>query len=313
LSKKLKNFCRGGRGFRMSGARRGAALKKFFEKLLLILRDIKIQHTVFALPFALMSAFLAAAGAPAWDKLFWILMAMFGARSAAMAFNRIVDARFDKLNPRTRNRALPSGRIGLGAYLAFLAGSAALLVLAAAMLNRLALWLSPLALAMVFFYSLTKRFTSYSHVFLGIALAVAPVGAWVAVREEISLVSLVLGTVVVFWLVGFDIIYSCQDVESDERTRLYSLPRKFGVARALTLAGLSHAAMVLFLLVLYAFSPLLGKLYLLGVFLTAGLLAYEHSLVTGDDLSRVNVAFFNVNGCISLLLMAAVAADCVWI
>lgn len=296
----------------MRAGRRGGCLEKFFEKLRVVLSDIQIQHTVFALPFALISAFLAAEGMPDSRKLFWIVVAMFGARSSAMAFNRIVDARFDKLNPRTRGRALPSGKIDFGPYLVFLIVSAALLVFASAMLNRLALLLSPLALAIILSYSLTKRFTSYSHVFLGIALSIAPVGAWVAIREEISLVSLVLGVAVVFWLIGFDIIYSCQDVESDERARLYSIPRKFGVGRALTLAWMSHVAMVIFLLVLYAFSPLLGNLYLLGVFLTVGLLTYEHALVKSGDLSKINMAFFNVNGCISLLLMVLVIVDCLW-
>ncbi|MBI4384350.1 MAG: UbiA family prenyltransferase [Nitrospinae bacterium] len=286
-------------------------MDEFFSKLKIIFADIKIQHTVFALPFAVMGAFMASDGFPALDKLGWILVAMFGARSAAMAFNRIVDARFDKANPRTRGRALPAGKVAPFHYWVFLVFSSALLAFASAMLNRLALMLSPVALALVFFYSLTKRFTSLSHLFLGLALSAAPVGAWVAIREEISLSSLVLGAAVVFWLAGFDIIYSCQDEEFDRKNRLHSVPQRFGVPRALQMAGLAHLTMVMFLLALF-FMQALGKVYLAGALLTAGLLAYEHSLVKGGDLSKVNVAFFNVNGCISILLMVFTIVDRVW-
>ncbi|MFQ5451865.1 MAG: UbiA-like polyprenyltransferase [Nitrospinaceae bacterium] len=282
------------------------------EKLGIILADIKLQHTVFALPFAIMSAFLAAGGVPEGEKLFWIVVAMVGARSSAMAFNRIVDARFDASNPRTRGRALPSGKIRAGQYVVFLVASSVLFIVASGMLNRLALYLSPLALAIVFFYSLTKRFTAYSHFFLGLALSVAPVGAWVAIREEISPLSLILGAAVVFWLIGFDIIYACLDVGPDTETGLYSIPRRFGVERALSLAKAAHAIMILFLLALLV-SPDLGGVYLSGVAIVAGLLGYEHSLVSHEDLSRVNVAFFNVNGWISLLLMTLMIGDCVWV
>ncbi len=282
------------------------------QKLGVILADIKLPHTVFALPFAIMSAFLAAGGMPETETLIWILVAMVGARSAAMAFNRIVDARLDAANPRTRDRALPAGRVGYLGYGVFLVAASALLVVAAAMLNRLALLLSPVALAIVFFYSFTKRFTAYSHFWLGLALAVAPVGAWVAVREEIALGSLVLGAAVVFWLVGFDIIYACLDVDSDTRNRLHSIPQRFGVAPALKISFAAHAVMVAFLLGLSAL-PILGPLYLAGVAGVAGLLLYEHSLVNPNDLSKVNLAFFNVNGGISLFLMVVVIADCVWV
>ena len=293
--------------------------KKFLElcmdfpgKLKIIFSDIKIQHTVFALPFAMMSAFIAAEGLPKWETLLWILVAMFGARNAAMAFNRMADIQIDRLNPRTRNRALPSGKVTFRQYWGFLVASTALFVLAAYMLNRLAFYLSPVALVIVFGYSFAKRFTPYSHLWLGIAISIAPVGAWVAVREEISLVSLVLGAAVVFWLVGFDIIYSCMDVESDSKNKLYSIPQRFGVERALQLAFLSHGAMLLFLLGLL-FVPVLGWLYLAGVVLVVGLLGYEHSLVRPNDLSRVNIAFFNINGGISVLLMLFVIADCLWV
>ncbi len=282
-------------------------------KLAIIFSDIKIQHTVFALPFAVMSAFLAAGGMPEIKKLLWIIVCMLGARSAAMAFNRIVDARFDKENPRTRDRALPSGKINVGNYAVFLVASSALFIFSAWMLNSLAFYLSPVALVIVFFYSLTKRFTAFSHFWLGLAISIAPVGAWVAIREEISFTSLLLGAAVVFWLIGFDILYSCMDIEADRINRLHSIPQRFGIETALKMALASHAVMVVFLLVLLEPTVLLGWVYLAGVALVAGLLAYEHSLIKKDDLSKVNMAFFNVNGIISIGLMAFVIVDCVWV
>jgi 4-hydroxybenzoate polyprenyltransferase len=280
--------------------------------LAIIFSDIKIQHTVFALPFAVMSAFLAAGGMPKVEQLIWIVVCMVGARSAAMAFNRIVDARFDAKNPRTRERALPSGQVGIGIYLAFLIASSILFIFSAWMLNQLAFCLSPVALVIVFFYSLTKRFTAFSHFWLGLAISIAPIGAWVAIREEISFISLLLGAAVVFWLVGFDILYSCMDVDVDRVNRLHSIPQRFGVAMALKMAWASHAVMVVFLLILLEFTVLLGPIYLAGVVLVAGLLIYEHSLVKKDDLSNVNMAFFNVNGIISIGLMVFVVVDCIW-
>ena len=282
-------------------------------KLAIIFSDIKIQHTVFALPFAVMSAFLSAGGLPETEKLLWIIVCMVGARSAAMAFNRIVDARFDKENPRTQDRALPSGKINAGNYAVFLIASSALFVFAAWMLNSLAFYLSPVALAIVFFYSLTKRFTAFSHFWLGLAISIAPVGAWVAIREEISFTSLLLGAAVICWLIGFDILYACLDIEADRANRLHSIPERFGIETALKMAFASHAVMVVFLLVLLEPTVLLGWVYLAGVALVAGLLAYEHSLIKKDDLSKVNMAFFNVNGIISIGLMAFVIVDCVWV
>ena len=282
------------------------------EKLKFILSDIKIQHTIFALPFAVMSAFLAAEGVPSIRSLFWIVIAMVGARSSAMAFNRIIDAKYDKTNPRTQNRALPAGKVVSSQYWVFLVVASIIFIIASGMLNQLALMLSPLALAIAFFNSVTKRFTSFSHFFLGMALSVAPVGAWVAIREEISFASLVLGTAVVFWLIGFDIIYSCQDVEIDQNSGLHSIPVKLGVKNALRLAAFSHAIMIVILLGL-SYLPLLGTLYIAGVLVVTGLLVYEHSLVKWDDLSKVNIAFFNVNGLIGAALMVTVAVDCVWL
>ena len=281
--------------------------------LAIIFSDIKIQHTVFALPFAVMSAFLAAGGMPEVEQLIWIVVCMVGARSAAMAFNRIVDARFDAKNPRTRERALPSGQVSIRSYWAFLIASSILFVFSAWMLNPLAFYLSSVALVIVFFYSLTKRFTAFSHFWLGLAISIAPVGAWVAIREEISFISLLLGAAVVFWLIGFDILYSCMDVDADRVSRLHSIPQRFGVEMALKVAWVSHAVMVVFLLILLESMVLLGPVYLAGVVLVAGLLIYEHSLVKKDDLSNVNMAFFNVNGIISIGLMVFVIVDCVWV
>ena len=284
-----------------------------FTKLSIILSDIKIEHTVFALPFALMSAFLAAGGLPEMKKLVWILVCMVGARSAAMAFNRIVDARYDAMNPRTCERAIPSGKVSFSSYWTFLVLSSVLFVFSAWMLNKLAFYLSPVALIIVFFYSLTKRFTAFSHFWLGLAISIAPVGAWVAIREEISFTSLLLGAAVIFWLIGFDILYACMDIEADRANRLHSIPERFGIETALKMAFASHAVMVVFLLVLLEPTVLLGWVYLAGVALVAGLLVYEHSLIKKDDLSKVNMAFFNVNGIISIGLMAFVIVDCVWV
>ena len=283
----------------------------FFKNIKIIFTDIKIAHTVFALPFAVMSTFLAAEGMPSLGKLIWILIAMFGARNGAMAFNRIVDAKIDRLNPRTKDRALPARKSTAKQYWVFLILSSFVFLFSAYMLNSLAFALSPVALVIVFGYSFAIRFTSLSHLWLGVAISIAPVGAWVAVREEISIESLVLGTAVVFWLVGFDIIYSCRDVDSDRSNNLHSIPQKFGVRTALRLAFSSHCMMILFLILLL-FIPALGWVYFFGVILTAGLLFYEHSLVREDDLLLVNVAFFNINGIISVLLMLFVIVDCTW-
>lgn len=273
-----------------------------------ILDDIKIQHTVFAMPFAVMSAFIAAGGTPSPGALGLIVVAMVFARSAAMAFNRLVDASYDEKNPRTKGRAIPAGMASRGHYVFFIAASSVAFILVCSQINRLSLILSPVALLIVFFYSYTKRFTAYSHFFLGLALALAPLGAWIAVREEISAAPLVLGGAVVFWLAGLDAIYSLQDVEFDRAHGLNSIPQRFGVRRALALSALFHALMVALLFTLPLISSL-SWIYGAGAALTAGLLLYEHSLVRPDDLSKVNVAFFNVNGLISVGLMMFTIAD----
>lgn len=262
-------------------------------------RMIKLSHSVFALPFALSAAVLAAGGAPPLRQVVWILVAMVGARSAAMGFNRLADHELDARNPRTAGRELPAGRLSRREVWAFVAVSAAALVLAAAMLNPLCLALSPVALAIVFGYSYTKRFTAFSHGFLGLALAIAPVGAWLAVRGAFAWPPVVLGLAVLLWVAGFDTIYACQDAAHDRAVGLRSLPARWGIRTALVAARLLHAGAVALLAALFALVPL-HPLYLAGVAAVAGLLAYEHSLVRHDDLSRVDAAFFTVNGWISV-------------
>ncbi|MFQ5559871.1 MAG: UbiA-like polyprenyltransferase [Nitrospinota bacterium] len=271
------------------------------SKLRVILDDIKIQHTLFSLPFAVLSAFLAAEGIPDPLCFFWIIVALTGARSAAMVFNRMVDKEYDRENPRTTGRGLPSGGAGLKEYGLFLLGSVALFEFSCYMLNPLAFWLSPFCLFILFFYSFTKRFTVYSHFALGLALGIAPVGAWVAVKEEISVISIILMLAVVFWLAGLDIIYSCQDEKFDRGAGLYSIPARFGLKQALLISSRLHIVMIGFMILLFFLTPL-GEIYLLGLLLATLMLLYEHSLVHPDDITRVNVAFFNVNGLISVEL-----------
>jgi 4-hydroxybenzoate polyprenyltransferase len=283
-------------------------MTEFFRKIATILEMIKFSHTVFALPFAVMSAFLAAEGFPSVRQLFWILMCMVGARSAAMSFNRIVDAHHDAQNPRTAQRAIPAGKLTRAETSAFMLVMIALFVFSAYMLNRLAFMLSPLALAIIFGYSYTKRFTNYSHFILGLALAIAPIGAWIAVKEEFHPIALLLGLSVLLWTAGFDLIYACQDIEFDQKARLFSMAKRLGTTGALVLSALLHAAMIgVLCAVLYASQ--LGGVFLCGIVLVSALLIYEHSIVKPHDLSRVNTAFFNVNGAVSLLLMALTIAD----
>ena len=277
-----------------------------------ILKDIKIQHTIFALPFAIMSAFMAADGWPGWRIIILILVAMVFARSAAMAFNRIVDARYDINNPRTKSRALPSGLVRKSDYIFFTIACSAGFVATCWMINELAFHLSIPALIIVFFYSFTKRFTAYSHFFLGLALAIAPVGAWVAVREEIGVEAVILGAAVIFWLAGLDIIYACQDVDYDKEMRLHSIPGKLGAPLALKLSAIFHLVMVV-LLCLVSYVAGVSWLFLSGVVFTALMLLYEHSLVSPGDLTRVNVAFFNANGIISVGLMIFVILDVIFL
>ncbi|MDT7602007.1 MAG: 4-hydroxybenzoate polyprenyltransferase [Acidobacteriota bacterium] len=266
------------------------------------LEMIKIEHTLFALPFALLGAALAARGLPSAWQLAWITAAMVGARSAAMAFNRIADRELDAANPRTRSRAIPAGLLSVRFAWAFTISAAALFFLASAMLNRLTLLLSPVALVSVLLYSYTKRFTSLSHLVLGWCLAIAPTGAWIAVRGEVgSPTPLLLSLVVLLWTAGFDVLYACQDFDFDRRANLRSIPARVGVPAALWLARALHAGAFIALVGLYL-AVGLGWLALAGVIATGVLLVYQHSLVRADDLSRLNAAFFTTNAFVSLIL-----------
>ena len=279
-----------------------------FEGIRLYLRMIKFSHSVFALPFALTSAVIAAGGVPAVDKLFWIIVAMVGARSGAMGLNRLIDRKTDALNPRTRNRELPAGKIKPVDALGFSAISLVLLVYAAYMLNPLCLRLSPLAIAVVVGYSYTKRFTWAAHFVLGLALSLAPLGAWIAIRGVFDLEALPLVLAVLFWLPGFDIIYALMDMKFDKQHGIHSIPARFGIGRSLALARLLH-------LVSWGFLALngmvfdLGAVYWTGLLIAGGLFVYEHSLVRADDLTRLDMAFFNMNGYISVTVFVFTLGD----
>jgi 4-hydroxybenzoate polyprenyltransferase len=279
-----------------------------FTKLRTYLEMIRFAHTVFALPFAFMGAILAADGLPSWRTLWWILVAMVGARSGAMGTNRIADRYLDRLNPRTRDRALPQGRISLGAATGFVVASFAIFLLAAWMLNPLCFALAPLAILIVCGYSYTKRFTVGSHLVLGLSLALAPIGAWIAVRGEIAAPPLVLGLGVLFWVAGFDIVYAFQDVDFDRQAGLFSIPAWLGSAKGLVIAAIFHALTVC---CLAALIPLLrlGPIYGIGLLCGAALLAYEHHLVHRHGLSKLDVAFFNVNGVLSIGMFLATVGD----
>jgi 4-hydroxybenzoate polyprenyltransferase len=273
-----------------------------------LLDMIKFEHTVFALPFALLSLVLAADGIPSPRTLFWVVVAMVGARSTAMAMNRLADRHIDAENPRTRERHLPAGRISVGAARFFALATAALFVFAAWRLNRLAFVLSPVALAVIWSYSWTKRFTWASHLWLGLALALAPIGAWIAVRGRLDALPVVLGLGVVFWVAGFDTIYACQDADFDRRRGLRSLPAWLGTRGALLAARSFHVLMLAtfaFLGVAFGF----GWLYALGVAVAGALVIAQHALVRGPDLRHIDVAFFNVNSMVGVLLMAFGLAD----
>jgi len=266
------------------------------------LEMIKIEHTLFALPFAFLGAVLAASGIPTVAQILWITLAMIGARSTAMAFNRVADKEYDARNPRTSMRAIPAGALSVGFVLSFTIIGAALFVFAAAMLNRLTLLLSPVALASIVFYSYTKRWTLLSHLVLGWCLAIAPTGAWIAVRGAIdSPIPLLLSLTVMLWTAGFDVLYACQDYDFDRREGLHSIPARFGVARSLWISRLLHVGAFAALVALY-FVTHLGVLALLGLIATGALLIYQHTLVRANDLSRLNAAFFTTNAFVSVIL-----------
>ena len=275
------------------------------------LEMIKWEHSVFALPFALCGAMLAAGGMPAAAQLGWIVLCMVAARSAAMAFNRLADARIDGANPRTATRAIPAGLLSQKFVAVFVLASCAVFVLSAAQLNRLTLYLSPVALAIVLLYSYTKRFTRWSHLVLGFALGIAPAAAWIGVRGSLDPRILVLTAAVTFWVGGFDVLYACQDVDFDRGHALNSVPQAFGIRRALALARVLHGLMLVLLVALVMLFGL-GQIALVGVLVVGLLLAYEHSLVSAGDLSKLNAAFFTMNGVIAVVFFAFVAADLLW-
>jgi 4-hydroxybenzoate polyprenyltransferase len=272
------------------------------------LEMIKWEHSIFALPFALCGAMLAAGGVPTAHQLTWIIVAMVSARSAAMSFNRLADAAIDSNNPRTQMRALPAGVLTRSFVAGFVIISSAAFVLAAWELNRLAFFLSPVALAVLLLYSYTKRWTLWSHLVLGLALGIAPAAAWIAVRGSLDARILLLTGAVTFWVGGFDVLYACQDFEFDRRAGLHSIPRYWGIAISLWIARMFHAVMlVLLITMLWAFG--LGKIAAFGVVAVFLLLAYEHSLVSKDDLSKLNAAFFTMNGVIAVVFFVFLAAD----
>ena len=267
---------------------------------------VKFSHTIFALPFALAAMLVAAHGLPELRVFAWIIVAMVGARTAAMGFNRIVDREIDARNPRTRNREIPAGKVSLRGAVVLVVVASLLFFVAAWQINKLALWLSPLTLLALFFYSFCKRFTALSHFVLGLCLGIAPVGAWVAVTGKIEIAPCVLCAAVIAWVAGFDMIYATMDIEFDRQTGLNSMVTKLGVSRALNLARVLH---LLFMGLLVAFGVLsgLGAFYYGAVALIGGFIIYEHALVKPDDLRRVNAAFFTMNGAISVFFLVAIA------
>lgn len=268
------------------------------------LEMIKFEHTIFALPFAFMGAFLAAGGVPEPAKCLWILLAMVGARTAAMGFNRIVDLPYDRKNPRTATRALPQGTIKVNEAWLFVILASLLFFFAAYKLNRLTFMLSPLALAIVLFYSFGKRFTWLSHIFLGLTLGIAPAAGWIAVKGSFAVAPIILSAGVIFWVAGFDTIYACMDFEFDRREGLHSIPCKFGKERALAFAVGFHILAFMFFLYTGIMTGL-GWVYYAGIGLTAVALVVQHTLVTPKDLSKINLSFFTMNGVISITLFLA--------
>jgi 4-hydroxybenzoate polyprenyltransferase len=287
-----------------------------FNRIRTILEMIKFEHSVFALPFALTGALLAARatthGWPTLRQIVWIIVAMIAARTAAMTLNRIADLRYDKENPRTKMRALATGALSVSFAWMFTLIAVAVFFLAAWQLNPLALKLAPLALAILFFYSYTKRFTNWSHLFLGFALGISPAAAWIAITGHLDLRMLILCAAVTLWVGGFDVLYACQDIDFDQQAGLYSVPKRFGVASALWIARIMHVGVVILLSWLAASFGLPWPAWA-GIVVVAALLGYEHSLVKANDLSKLNAAFFTVNGYISILfLLFWGAAAAVW-
>ncbi len=283
-------------------------LVPFFRNIQTTLEMIKWEHSIFALPFALSAAMLAAGGWPTRWQLLWIVVCMVSARSAAMAFNRVADAEIDAANPRTKMRALPAGALSRTFVILFVVLFCAMFVFAAAQLNRLTFYLSPLALAVVLLYSYTKRFTRWSHLVLGFALGIAPAAAWIAVRGSLDARILLLTGAVTCWVAGFDVLYACQDHEFDSQNGLHSIPQAFGIGGALFASRVLHlVALIMMCALVYSFG--LGLIAMAGIAVVAILLTYEQSLVRANDLSRLNAAFFTMNGVIAVVFFIFVSAD----
>ncbi len=278
------------------------------NKLRTTLDMIKFEHTVFALPFAFIGALLAGRGLPTLWQVVWIVLAMVGGRSAAMTFNRIADLQYDKMNPRTSGRALAQGSLSVQFAVLFTVSMSALFIFSAWQLNALCFYLSFPTLAILLLYSYTKRFTALSHIVLGFAVGCAPLAAWLAIRGEFAWPPILLSGAVMFWVAGFDLIYALQDVGFDRAAKLFSLPSKYGIGPALRISTMFHAATVLLLIGTAALSSL-GWMAYGGIAIVAGILYWEHRLVTPQDLSRINVAFFNLNGYVSILLLLTFAGD----
>ncbi|MCL2760533.1 MAG: putative 4-hydroxybenzoate polyprenyltransferase [Desulfuromonadales bacterium] len=282
--------------------------KGFAHRIVVFLEMIKFPHTVFALPFAFTGALLAANGIPSWDKVLWIIVAMVGARTAAMGLNRLIDAEIDGKNPRTKGRAIPAGFIGKGTVAFFVALSLLILIYAAYRLNPLCLKLSPIAIFFLFLYSYSKRFTSFAHLILGLCLGAAPMGAWVAIRGDLGLPAILLGAAVTFWTAGFDILYALQDLEFDKKEGLYSIPVKLGVNGSLWLARIFHIIMFGLLVGIY-FRMQLGNFFIAGLAISFIMIFYEHWLLRKGDLTKLDAAFFNMNGYISVTIFIATLLD----
>ena len=283
-------------------------MSSLFQKLKTTLEMIKFEHTLFALPFAFLGAILAADGLPTWRQCLWITVAMVGARSAAMTFNRIVDRDIDAKNPRTAGREIPAGKLSVTFAWAFLYVSIGVFLLASYSLNTLAFALSPVALICVLGYSYAKRFTAFAHLVLGLALAISPSAAWIAVRGSLNdEVPILLSLLVLMWTAGFDVMYACQDFEFDRKTGLHSIPARYGIANSLWIARLFHLQAFIVLGILY-FATGLGPIALVGVVAVGILLTYQHTLVSSKDLSRMNAAFFTTNAFVSVILLATFGA-----
>lgn len=280
----------------------------YFHKISVFLEMIKFSHTIFALPFALTGAILAANGIPQISILFWIILSMTGARTAAMGLNRLIDADIDANNPRTAGRAIPAGQLSKSFTFITILLSFSLLLISAAQLNPLCLKLSPLAVFFLVLYSYCKRFTSLAHIVLGICLAAAPIGAWVAIRGTIELPAIVLGGLVLFWVSGFDILYALQDLEFDRTAGLHSIPVLLGVNRSLWTARIFHLVMVILLLFLWN-NLQLHIFFALGIAITTAMLLYEHWLLKDGDLTKLNAAFFTMNGYISIAILLFTTLD----